>query len=260
VPGLIQNLLAYPRALRPRRHIFLLSHMRAYTSLCGHIMGSSPGICGYYEMHIGYHSWRSLVRQKLLYFRDEAPKAGPFRMFDKILHNDHDMAPQLLEMPRVQALYSLRHPRHTLPSILRLYAKVDPQHPFTTPGFATDYYIARLEELERLALGMQREFFYFDAPALVQDTAQCLDALGNWLQLEAPLSSHYQVQKKTAADRYGDNSRELRSGRIERAHETGADGGAAVPQELVDRAARTWERVRETLVTRSAARCLAAGA
>ena len=39
---------------KPCARIFLLSHMRAYTSLAGHILGSHPQINGYYEMHLGY--------------------------------------------------------------------------------------------------------------------------------------------------------------------------------------------------------------
>jgi hypothetical protein len=38
----------------PYARIFLLSHMRAFTSLAGHILGSHPQINGYYEMHISY--------------------------------------------------------------------------------------------------------------------------------------------------------------------------------------------------------------
>ena len=34
------------------QHIFLLSHMRANTSLISHILGSHPQISGYYEMHL----------------------------------------------------------------------------------------------------------------------------------------------------------------------------------------------------------------
>jgi hypothetical protein len=43
--------------------IFLLSHMRAYTSLAGHILGSHPQINGYYEMHISYEDASALDRQ-----------------------------------------------------------------------------------------------------------------------------------------------------------------------------------------------------
>ncbi|TCS68990.1 hypothetical protein EDC61_1225 [Sulfuritortus calidifontis] len=47
---------------RPHARIFLLSHMRAFTSLAGHILGSHPQINGYYEMHISYWDAAALDR------------------------------------------------------------------------------------------------------------------------------------------------------------------------------------------------------
>ncbi len=66
--SLLGALITNPPLVLQHRNIFLLSHMRANTSLFGHLMGSHPEVEGYYEMHIGYHSWRSLWRQKLLHF------------------------------------------------------------------------------------------------------------------------------------------------------------------------------------------------
>ena len=54
--------------------IFLLSHMRAYTSLAGHILGSHPEINGYYEMHISYENPVALDRQLESYLADDARK------------------------------------------------------------------------------------------------------------------------------------------------------------------------------------------
>ena len=47
---------------KPCARIFLLSHMRAYTSLAGHILGSHPQINGYYEMHSGMRVVSALER------------------------------------------------------------------------------------------------------------------------------------------------------------------------------------------------------
>jgi len=47
----------------PYARIFLLSHMRAFTSLAGHILGSHPQINGYYEMHLSYEDASALDRQ-----------------------------------------------------------------------------------------------------------------------------------------------------------------------------------------------------
>ena len=47
----------------PYARIFLLSHMRAFTRLAGHILGSHPQINGYYEMLISYEDAAALDRQ-----------------------------------------------------------------------------------------------------------------------------------------------------------------------------------------------------
>lgn len=214
MPSPLSNLRRVAAVAQPKQHIFLLSHMRAFTSLFGHIMGSNPAICGYYEMHIGYHSWKSLIRQKLLYFRAEEAKPGFTYMFDKILHNDHDTSLAVLQSPHVWPVFCLRHPAQTVPSILKLYARVEPNHAYNSEEFASQYYIDRLDELLRLARSLDGNFFYFDAESLKQDTDNCLQSLSDWLQLETPLSSNYELQKNTSKARYGDTSANLKAGHI----------------------------------------------
>lgn len=247
----ISNIRRLLLAASRHQNIFLLSHMRAYTSLLGHIIGSNPQVCGYYEMHIGYHSWKSLIRQKLIYFEDEAPKPDLTFMFDKVLHNDHDVAVHLLDSPRVKTLFALRHPAQTIPSILNLYSTVDPTHEYNSAAFSTDYYIARLEELERLAGAMQQAFFYFDAEAVKENTENTLAQLSDWLALTAPLQPEYELQKKTSAERAGDASQRLRAGVVDGG--TSAAATISVDAQLIARAEPVYRRVRALLLEKSAA-------
>ncbi|MFT4517658.1 MAG: hypothetical protein ACI9JM_000035 [Halioglobus sp.] len=238
----------------PKQHIFLLGHMRAYTSLFGHIMGSNPAICGYYEMHIGYHSWKSLYRQKILYFEQEDSKPGFSHMFDKVLHNDHAVSPDILNSQKARTIFSLRRPQQTIPSILKLYASVDPEHEFNSEAFATQYYISRLETLEALAKQVTCGFFYFDAETLKSDSAKCLSGLSEWLDLPTPLSQNYTMQKKTSQQRFGDSSDRMKAGRIttDKPTYTASDYNA----ELMDAAASTHQRVRQILLEKSASHCM----
>jgi hypothetical protein len=59
----------------PYARIFLLSHMRAFTSLAGHILGSHPQINGYYEMHISYEDASALERQLEVFRQGDVLKA-----------------------------------------------------------------------------------------------------------------------------------------------------------------------------------------
>ena len=228
--------------------------MRAYTSLFGHIVGSNPAICGYYEMHIGYYSWKSLLRQKLLYFENEEVKPGFSFMFDKILHNDHEISLSVLNGRQARTIFSLRQPERTIPSILKLYQSIDPSHEFNGESFATGYYIERLNTLERIATSLCQGFFYLDAEVLQAQAQDSLDTLSDWLQLDTPLSSNYSIQKKTAQQRYGDSSPRITQGKI-----VDQKPGYAEFQhdkELLARATATYDRVRDVLISSSARHCV----
>lgn len=226
--------------------------MRSYTSLFGHIMGSNPEICGYYEMHIGYHSWKSLIRQKLLYFENEDAKPKFRYMFDKVLHNEHNVSDKVLNNPHTRTIFCLRHPRDVIPSILKLYQRVDPTHDFNSEAGATEYYIQRLKKLLCIAESVQREYFYLDAEALKSDTQQCLQRLSNWLELKVQLSSSYDIQRNTSEKRFGDSSEHLRAGRV--LHEASDYASFRHNEDLLDRAVHAYVGARSHLIRSSACR------
>lgn len=208
-----KTILRHPRLLRSYRQIFLLSHMRANTSLLGHILGANPEIEGYFEMHIGYYSWKSRWRQKFLYFAEHRPKPNAHYIFDKLLHNDHAIAPSFLKSSKI--IFSLRPPDLTVPSIVSLYRKIEPGHEYTEPEAAFDYYCRRLTELGRLAK-MTPEYCYLDAQTLRDSGDNVLNTLSSWLSLEHPLSSEYDVQPMTGKGNAGDHSDNLRQGKLVR--------------------------------------------
>lgn len=69
--------------------------MRACTSLAGHILGSHPQVNGYFELHISYDSDDVLDRQLEIYKQYEPLKNGSRYLFDKLLHNDYRLDPNL---------------------------------------------------------------------------------------------------------------------------------------------------------------------
>ncbi len=236
--------------LLPKQHIFLLSHMRAYSSLFGHILGSNPEICGYYEMHIGYYSWKSLIRQKLLYFKHEEPKPDSRYMFDKVLHNEHEVVVDLLNSRGSKTIFCLRRPQEVIPSILTLYHEIDPSHPFNCESFATDYYIKRLTTLESIAISLKEGFFYIDADSIKYDSEECLGKLSKWLHLNKQLSRNYEVQKNTSKERYGDTSHRIATGRITAEPSQYTKFNSDV--ESIKTASIIYNRVRKTLIEKSA--------
>ena len=127
--------------------IFLLSHMRAFTTLAGHILGSHPQINGYYEMHISYEDASALDKQLEVFLEGEALKENSRYLFDKLLHNDYALQPERLGLADMKILISLLEPEHTIKSIIHLFAKKEIEDLYASPFEAANYYITRLEAL-----------------------------------------------------------------------------------------------------------------
>jgi hypothetical protein len=245
----IARLLSNPRHLLAHRNIFLFSHMRANTSLFGHILGSHPDIEGYYEMHIGYYSWKSLWRQKLLYLESHKPKATSRIYFDKLLHDYCVVSPEILKRPTTQSIFMMRGPDKTIKSIIGLYQKIDPAHEFARADGAVAYYIKRVEELVDTSNSMPSKYYYLDAEDLIQSSTETLDALGKWLGLSQPLAQEYQLFNKTGAPQAGDPSDLMSTGRINKVQHNYSD--IDLPMHLLADADKAYRSARDSLVKNS---------
>lgn len=208
----IKQLFTTPSILRPYKHIYLLSHMRANTSLFGHILGEHPSINGYYEMHIGYYSWRSKLRQKILYAQEHELKVKSEYFFDKILHNGHHISREILNQRGVIPIFSLRSPEQTIPSILKLFEN-KPSHECHSKEGAIDYYLERVAELTSLCRHVDN-FIYIDANAIRQNTKSTLLTLTDRLGLKSPLNEDFKPKKLTGVGTSGDLSGNLLSGKV----------------------------------------------
>ena len=194
-----------------RRYLFMLGHMRGYTSVLAHILGSNPCIRGYREHHIAYDSVSALKRlgRRL---DAELPHSGRDDEFllDKLLHDSLRLAPFVLASRNVRLLFVLRAPDDTLRSLLALFPQFGEE-------WALAYYIARLRTLIAHAgspvLDPARTLF-IDAESLLDDTAATFARLEHWLGLAEPLSRDYRVSRHTGERGHGDCSPRLRDGRL----------------------------------------------
>ncbi len=207
------TIIKQPTVIKSYRHILLLSHMRANTSLFGHVLGDHKEINGYYEMHIGYYSWKSLIRQKLLFSENHKIKDGSTYFFDKVLHSEHHVSESILNRENVVPIFSLRSPIKTIPSIVKLYEKVDPSHKFSTKQGAMEYYIERISTLSNLAKQVY-SYIYIDADAIRDSTEETLASLSELLHLNSELTPKFKQQKLTGKGNTGDHSGHLMAGEI----------------------------------------------
>ncbi|MBT0960587.1 hypothetical protein [Denitromonas iodatirespirans] len=248
--SLLHALIRNPSLVLRHRNIFLLSHMRANTSLFGHLIGSHPQVEGYYEMHIGYYSWKSLWRQKLRHFARHTAKPGARYMFDKVLHTGHHVAPALLQRGRTHTIFMLREPVQSIKSLVALFRKHAPHLPEATPDGAAAYYIERIGELGDIAAALGPRYFYLDAESLITDTDATLAALSDWLGFDTPIPSRYDTFANTGHGNTGDHSARLKSGQISRSRSDYSDIEID-PTQLATAEAR-YREVRAALIAGSA--------
>jgi len=236
-------------ALKNLRPIILLSHMRANTSLFGHILGNNPDINGYYEMHISYFSWKSLIRQKLKFLEEHVFKRNSKYIFDKILHNEHYVNLELLTNKQAFIIISLRPPEETIPSIVKLYKKTDPSHEFSTVEGATNYYHNRLNTLAEYSNALKNQFIYIDANAIKHQTKDAFFFLEQHLNLKKNLSSNYTIQTKTGKGTAGDPSESLQQGKIIHTQNNYSD--INLDKVILDEQTKHFIKTRELIVLNS---------
>lgn len=236
---------------KPERHsrIFLLSHMRAFTSLAGHILGSHPHINGYYEMHISYEDASALDRQLDVFLEGDALKPGSRYLFDKLLHNDYALELAKLGLPDMKILVSLRHPEPTIKSIVHLYRQKDGGDLFDAPEKAARYYIERLGALVDFAKA-KPGYFYFDAELWQRAPDKLLPRLAEWLELDSPLSEQYQAFSQTGKPLKGDSSPRIHRGNIDKARSDYSH--IVLPDEMLIEALEVYRECRRQIIEKSA--------
>lgn len=230
--------------------IFLLSHMRAFTSLAGHILGSHPLINGYYEMHISYEDPAALDKQLDVFQEGDELKENSRYLFDKLLHNDYSLKPDRIGLANIKILISLLEPEQTIKSIVDLFVQKECDDPYASPTEAANYYIARVQALADFSRAANRPYYYFDAEAFQRAPEQLLAKLSDWLELDTPLNERYQIFSHTGKPRKGDSSERIHSGRIDR---TPVDyAHVAIPEDLLDEAREIYQECRREIIGNAA--------
>ena len=230
--------------------IFLLSHMRAFTSLAGHILGSHPQINGYYEMHISYEDASALDKQLDVFLENDVLKENSRYLFDKLLHNDYLLKPERLGLANIKILISLLEPEHAIKSIVNLFAQKEIEDLYASPVEAANYYIARVKALAGFSRTVDQPYYYFDAEMLQRAPEILLPRLSDWLALDTPLSERYQAFSQTGRTGKGDSSRRIHRGSIDR---TQTDySHISIPEDALRAAQQAYRECRREIVGKAA--------
>ena len=201
------------------RFLFVVSHMRSFSSLLCHILGSHPEISGYAEAHLSYFGRLDL--QRLARKVQQVTGNPELRRYvlDKILHNHREIAPAILDRSEVKVLFLLRNAEDTFRSLLNLSHIRGNKSKFSDPTRVLDYYARRLRQLEGYSAQLVGKAFFLESERLLADTDQVLVELARWLGLRDALKTDYRTFPFTGAPGYGDPSPNIMSGKVVRSDE-----------------------------------------
>ena len=239
-----------PAVLSPRKeYIFILSHMRARTSVLSHVLGSHPEITGHSEMHQGYSNPLDLLKLRCKVSIDNSHKLSGRYVLDKLV-NDYPLSRRIITAPSTKMIFLLRDPLSTLKSIIamgRRYGGVD-WH--SDAHKALEYYVTRLSQLENIAKTRAEAgappAFFFESELLLERTPLVLEELTRWLGLATELSSRYEIFETTGRAGWGDPSGAIKSAQI--VNTCARRDEIELEPAIVDEATSVFQRVRQSLL------------
>jgi len=234
-----------------RRSLFVFGHMRSYSSLLCHILGSHPEIDGYCETHIKYRSYFDLLRlrRRVVKLTGE-PLRGRY-VLDKVLH-DYPLARSILRSRSARAVVLLRKPKATVRSIMNMGLRYSDIAWYRDLDAVARYYETRLHSLVHLADQMQGRILLLEAEELLSDTVAVLWRLGSFLELREPLQSSYRRFAHTGEAGYGDPSPTLAKGEVTRERESQPE--IILPEPIVARLEEAYRACTGALSARSSVR------
>jgi hypothetical protein len=194
--------------------LFVVSHMRSYSSLLCHILGSHPEISGYSEAHQSYLGRNDLDRLART-VREHTGEAALNRfVLDKVLHNHAEIGPDVLRRPDVRCVFLLRKAEDTIASILNMARALEHVGRYSDPQQVVVYYAERLAQMARYGSQVGGRALFVESERLLDDTDAVLARLTQWLALGEPLSEHYRTFPYTGMPGHGDPSPHIRAGKV----------------------------------------------
>ena len=236
------------------RYLFVVSHMRSFSSVLCHILGSHAEISGYAEAQLSYFGRLDLQRlARKVRETTGNPVLGRY-VLDKILHNNREIAPTILDRPDIKVLFLLRNPADTLRSILNLGHTHGSRAKFSNPVRVLDYYIKRLQQLEAYCTRVGGNALFLESERLISDTERVLADLSRWLELGATLKADYRTFRHTGEVLYGDPSPTILAGTVVRSDEDRHRHYVAmpIPDDLLQQGMTAHASCRSGLATRCA--------
>jgi hypothetical protein len=215
LPKYLKTLTSQPQVFfGNKQYLFLVSHMRSYTTLLSHILGSSDDINGYRENHIAYNSNSDLIKLRYRTQMAIEGKLGGTYILDKILHNHWVIKDEILSKDNLKVLFTIRQPEATVKSIINMGQKMVNEEWYLDQHKVAEYYEGRLLAIAEYARKTGKRGAYADAEILIEDPEKLTKNLSEWLGLTDPLKTEYKQFRDTGKPIHGDPSSNILEGKI----------------------------------------------
>ena len=200
--------------MKEKKYIFILSHMRSYSTLLSHILANNSEVCGYTEMHQPYYSTVDLYNLKLKAKQRYGKNTNKKYILDKILHNAHTISDNILRNKDLHTVFLLRKPMDTLKSIIKIRSNPDAVNTNNDETVVKNYYIKRLERLIELSNLTKGKNYFIISENIIENTEETLHQLSKFLNLNEELAPDYETFQYTGTKEYGDTSEYIKKGEI----------------------------------------------
>ena len=232
-----------------KKYIFVISHMRSYSSLLCHILGSHRDIAGHAEMRQTYFSSLDFYRLGYRLCKENDKQLNGRFLLDKVLHDGFQVSDAILNDRRVRLIFLLRNPEHTIQSIINMGRTICSVEWYLDQKKVLAYYKSRLDNVARMARVSTARKVFVDSERIIEDTEHVLGLLSQWLQLESRLKETYSIFKHTGQKGRGDPSQKIREGRIIRCGESREH--IALEPDIIRQAKAHYETCRAVLIAHS---------
>lgn len=231
--------------LRSHRHILMFSHMRSYSTLIGHLLGSHPQVSGYSEQQQSYRTFADLSGLTYGIWKVSEHRVQGDYLFDKLLHDGHVVTDRVLERDDVLPVYAIREPVASLRSIVAM-ARAKNRPAWQEPEDAGRHLQKRYAALRDLT-SRRAEAAALFTDSVVLEPEPTLAGLSTYLGLRTPVSPAYDSFPKTGVSGFGDPTGPIAAGRIvsdRPVHEVD------VPADLAARLVEDYRKTCDLLVSR----------
>jgi len=238
--SLLANAINYPKALSPKKTLFLISHMRSYSTLLTHILCSNPQLMGGSEMMQPYKSALDLIKLRLKCA--QLSKEVRSTAVDKILINQYKVDDNFLTKYQPKIIFTIRKPLDTINSMYNMYLKYE--NKTCTAEELVDYYVDRASKIKclyQVASANQCKCMSFSAEQMVEEPDKILDNISKFLKLDTPLRKEYETHDDTGKMFKGDPSKNIHAGKV--LGSRNVENTIQLSQELEKKAINAYEEV-----------------